>query len=70
MARKPIRSLWRAAARLAEIEVKYVGVAIGSHPFFNDALRGVSFVARGRDKVQLQNVETDLNTLVASLTCG
>ena len=47
-----------------------MGIAIGSHPFFNDALRGVSFVARGRDKVQLQNIETDLNALVASLACG
>lgn len=59
-----------AAAGLADIEAKYDGVAIGSYPFFNDELRGVSFVARGRDPAQLERVETDLNTLVASLTNG
>lgn len=59
-----------AAAGLADIEANYDGVAIGSYPFFNDDLRGVSFVARGRDQAQLERVETDLNALVATLTNG
>lgn len=59
-----------AAAPLAKIEANHTGVSIGSYPFFNDALRGVSFVARGADEEQLARVKTDLNTLVASLTEG
>lgn len=57
-----------AAASLAEIEAKYEGVSIGSYPFFNDALRGVNFVARGRDEAVLAKVEAELNALVATLT--
>ncbi|MEM7729232.1 MAG: molybdopterin-binding protein [Pseudomonadota bacterium] len=57
-----------AAAPLAMIEAAHPGVAIGSYPFFNDELRGVSFVARGRDPARLAQVEGDLNTLVARLT--
>ena len=59
-----------AAAPLAKIEANHPGVSLGSYPFFNDELRGVSFVARGRDEVQLARVKTDLNALVASLTGG
>jgi molybdenum cofactor synthesis domain-containing protein len=59
-----------AAAPLAEIEAAYPGVSIGSYPYFNDELRGVSFVARGQDETQLDRVKTDLNALVASLTQG
>jgi molybdenum cofactor synthesis domain-containing protein len=59
-----------AAAPLAKIEANHLGVSLGSYPFFNDELRGVSFVARGRDEVQLARVKTDLNALVASLTEG
>ena len=59
-----------AAAPLAKIEANHPGVSLGSYPFFNDELRGVSFVARGRDEDQLARVKTDLNALVASLTGG
>jgi len=57
-----------AAKPLAAIEAKYDGVSIGSYPFFNAELRGVSFVARGQDKDILKHVEKDLKTLVATLT--
>ncbi|WP_298917642.1 molybdopterin-binding protein [uncultured Algimonas sp.] len=59
-----------AAAGLADIEQAHEGVSIGSYPFFNDALRGVSFVARGPDAAQLADVERDLKALVARLTQG
>ncbi|WP_371397889.1 competence/damage-inducible protein A [Fretibacter rubidus] len=57
-----------AAAPLAEIEAKYDGVSLGSYPFFNAELRGVTFVARGRDEAMLDKVETELDALVAALT--
>ena len=56
-----------AAAALAEIEADHPGVAIGSYPFFNDELRGVSFVARGMNRAQLSHVEKALNHLVETL---
>lgn len=59
-----------AAAPLAQIEANHPGISLGSYPFFNKDLRGVSFVARGRDEDQLARVKTDLNALVASLTEG
>ena len=59
-----------AAAPLAQIEAKYEGVSIGSYPFFNAELRGVSFVARSRDEAILKHVEKDLKTLVDTLTNG
>ena len=59
-----------AAARLAQIEADHPGVSIGSYPFFNDELRGVSFVARGRDLEQLKGVEEALKALVIALTEG
>ena len=59
-----------SAARLADIEAAYEGVSIGSYPFFNDALRGVSFVARGRDRAELARVEAELKALVAEMTGG
>ena len=58
-----------AAARLAEIEAQHPGVSIGSYPWFNDDLRGVNFVARGRDLDVLRRVEdklVDLKDQVAS----
>ena len=57
-----------AAKPLAEIEEKYEGVSIGSYPFFNADLRGVSFVARAQDATRLKDVEKDLKRLVAALT--
>ena len=57
-----------SAARLAEIERENPGVSLGSYPFFNDALRGVSFVARGPDEAQLARVEAALKALVAEMT--
>lgn len=57
-----------AAAPLAKIEAAYSGISIGSYPFFNDDLRGVSFVARGMDQAQLKAVKTDLESLVVTLT--
>lgn len=57
-----------AAARLAEIEAEHQGVSIGSYPWFNDDLRGVNFVARGRDRAVLAQVELSLKTLVDELT--
>jgi molybdenum cofactor synthesis domain-containing protein len=59
-----------AAAPLAKIEADHPGVSIGSYPFFNADLRGLSFVARGPDETQLARVESDLKALVASLTRG
>jgi len=57
-----------AAADLAEIETNHDGVTIGSYPFFNENLRGVSFVARCRDRAVLKTVEDALKALVKSLT--
>jgi len=57
-----------AAAPLAKIEEQYKGVSIGSYPFFNADLRGVNFVARGRDKAVLDIVEQALKDLVLALT--
>jgi molybdenum cofactor synthesis domain-containing protein len=59
-----------AAAPLAQIEADHPGISIGSYPFFNDELRGVSFVARGSDKAQLADVEEALKSLVETLTSG
>jgi len=56
-----------AAASLAEIESQFEGVTIGSYPFFNAELRGVNFVARGRDEAVLDEVEGKLRDLVAGL---
>ncbi|GLQ20202.1 competence/damage-inducible protein A [Algimonas porphyrae] len=59
-----------AAEPLAGIEASYPDISIGSYPFFNDALRGVTFVARGPDQEQLARVKADLERLVARLTDG
>ena len=59
-----------AAARLAAIEAAHAGVSIGSYPFFNDDLRGVSFVARSRDTAALASAEAALKALVADLAGG
>ncbi|MEM9600391.1 MAG: molybdopterin-binding protein [Pseudomonadota bacterium] len=59
-----------AAAHLETIQTTHPGVSIGSYPFFNDALRGVSFVARGPDEAQLAHVKDALESLVARLTGG
>ncbi|MGB3457150.1 MAG: molybdopterin-binding protein [Litorimonas sp.] len=59
-----------AAEPLAAIEAAHPGVSLGSYPFFNDALRGVSFVARGADEEQLARVKADLDALVAAMTEG
>ena len=56
-----------AAAPLAEIEKDYEGVSIGSYPFFNAELKGVNFVARGRDELVLDEVEGRLRELVKAL---
>lgn len=56
-----------AAAGLAEIEKAFDGVSLGSYPFFNADLRGVNFVARGRDEAVLDAVEGRLRDLVAEL---
>ena len=57
-----------AAARLAEIEKAFPGVSIGSYPWFNDDLRGINFVARGRDEVQLEAVRVEIEGLVRDLS--
>ncbi len=57
-----------AAEHLAVIEKNYPGVSIGSYPFFNADLRGVNFVARGRDERVLDEVESKLLALVDELT--
>jgi len=56
-----------AAARLAEIEAAFPGVSIGSYPWFNDDLRGINFVARGRDEVVLETVKARIEALVRGL---
>ena len=57
-----------AAAPLADIEAKYDGVSLGSYPYFNADLRGVTFVARGRNEAVLDEVEAELKALVAALS--
>lgn len=57
-----------AAALIATIEKAHEGVSIGSYPFFNAELRGVNFVARGRDEAQLDKVEAALEELVVTLS--
>ena len=57
-----------AAAELAAIEAAHPGVSIGSYPWFNNALRGVNFVARGRDAEVLGSVREKLEALVTKLT--
>jgi molybdenum cofactor synthesis domain-containing protein len=59
-----------AAASLAEIEANYPDVSIGSYPYFNDELRGVSFVARGQDAAVLEDVKSALEALVVELQQG
>lgn len=59
-----------AAAHLADVELNHADVSIGSYPFFNDELRGVSFVARGPDRDQLASVETALKALVERLSAS
>ena len=56
-----------AAARLAEIEKAFPGVSIGSYPWFNDDLRGINFVARGRDEAQLEAVRVEIEGLMREL---
>ncbi len=56
-----------AAAQLAEIEKNHVDVSIGSYPFFNAELRGVNFVARGRDEAVLEAAERALKDMVSHL---
>ncbi len=57
-----------AAAHLAQIETEHDGVSLGSYPFFNTDLRGVTFVARGRDAAALDVVEAKLHDLVRQLS--
>ena len=57
-----------AAEGLAKVESDHPGVSIGSYPFFNDELRGVSFVARGQNEQQLEDVEKALKGLVKALS--
>ena len=59
-----------AAAPLAELEKEYKGVSIGSYPFFNADLRGVNFIARGRNETVLDAVEQKLKDLITSLCSG
>jgi molybdenum cofactor synthesis domain-containing protein len=56
-----------AAADLAKIEVNHPGVSIGSYPWFNDELRGVNFIARGRDEAVLEKVKLAIEALVDRL---
>ena len=56
------------AEGLAQIEAKYADISIGSYPWFNDELRGVNFVARGRDESVLAQVKIDIERLIATLT--
>ena len=56
-----------AAAPLAEIETAFPEVSVGSYPWFNDDLRGINFVARGRDEAQLELVRTSIEELVQTL---
>ena len=54
-----------AAARLAEIEAQHPGVSIGSYPWFNDDLRGVNFVARGRDSSAVEAVAEAIKQMIS-----
>lgn len=56
-----------AAEGLAHIEANYPGVSVGSYPWFNDDLRGINFVARGRDEAALERVRADIETFVREL---
>lgn len=61
-----------AAAPLAKIEQAYPGVSLGSYPWFNMTetganLRGVNFVARGRDSEVLDKVESAIRAMAAQL---
>ena len=38
-----------------------------SYPWFNDDLRGINFVARGRDEAQLEAVRVEIEGLVREL---
>lgn len=57
-----------AAEALESIEASHPGVTIGSYPFFNADLRGVTFVARSRDEDKLHKVEIALQALIADLS--
>ena len=57
-----------AAAPLAAIEAEHEGVSIGSYPFFNAELRGITFVARGLDAAVIDLVEAKLQDLVTRLS--
>jgi len=57
-----------AAAHLAEIARAYPGVSIGSYPFFNAGIRGVTFVARSADEAVLDRIQRELTDLVDNLS--
>ena len=57
-----------AARGLSDIANAHPGVNLGSYPFFNDALRGVNFVARGRNEAVLAEVKVKLLNLISTLT--
>jgi len=57
-----------AAGPLADIQAAHEGVTIGSYPFSNPDLHGVSFVARGMDAQTLDEVEAQLHDLVKQLS--
>jgi molybdenum cofactor synthesis domain-containing protein len=57
-----------AAAGLAEIEMKYGDVSIGSYPWFNESLRGINFVARSVSETTLAQVKSDLEALILLLS--
>jgi molybdenum cofactor synthesis domain-containing protein len=54
-----------AAKPLSELDKAYDSVSFGSYPFFNDELRGVTFVARTPDEALLTEIEEKLKTMVA-----
>jgi molybdenum cofactor synthesis domain-containing protein len=56
-----------AAKPLSELEEAYDGVSFGSYPFFNDQLRGVTFVARMTDETLLDEIERKLKALAQSV---
>ncbi len=53
-----------AAGPLAKIEAEFPTVSIGSYPYFENDRHGVNFVARGRDRDILEQVEAKLFALV------
>ena len=57
-----------AAAYLASIEAAYDSLTIGSYPYFTEKGRGVNFVARGIDEVDLDAAEIQLKKLVERLS--